>query len=350
MVLEENLKKTAAELEAELKSFFPKKVSKRWLVGAVGKPSYDFDIVSVQRALVDPIWDFLDRGGKRWRPALMLLACEAVGGDRKTALRYSIIPELVHNGTIMVDDVEDNSELRRGKKSTHLIFGVDVAVNAANAMYYLPLIVLFNDSKFPTEKKAAIYDLYSLEMLRLSFGQAMDISWHNTQAKVSVGQYLQMCSYKTGSLARLATQMGGILGGANKNQLSALAGFGTSLGVAFQIQDDILNLRPEGKWGKVIGDDIKEGKITLIVIHALGKLSKEKKTRLLKILGADNASDREVLAAISLLENSGSLEYAKVVAEKIVLDAWKKLNRALPSSKAKSLLKEFADYVVERKL
>jgi len=251
----------------------------------------------------------------------------------------------------MIDDVEDNSYLRRGKKATHLLFGVDVAVNAANAMYYLPLVTLFNSNTLGAEKKAHIYDVYAREMLKLSIGQATDIRWHNAQSNVNESQYLQMCSYKTGSLSRLAIQLGGILGGASLEQLNTFSDFGTSLGVAFQIQDDILNLKPGGeKWGKEIGDDINEGKITLIIINALKSLKDNKKQKLLEILQKENNSKEEISEAISIIAESDAIKYSKELAKNIVLENWANLEKVLDESDAKNLLKEFAYFVVNRKL
>jgi geranylgeranyl diphosphate synthase, type I len=343
------LEKTRKEVDAELESFFPKKASVQWASKTLGKSDYGFDELAVQNAVFNPVWDFLERGGKRWRPALMLLACESVGGKKADALKFSIIPELLHNGTIMVDDVEDNSLLRRGKKATHLIYGVDVAVNAGNLMYYLPMALVYN-SGLAAEKKAGIYDSYSREMLRLSFGQAMDIQWHHGCDDVSENQYLEMCSYKTGSLARFSVVLGGILGGASENQLAALSKFATSIGIAFQIQDDILNIKPPEGWGKEVGDDIKEGKRTLIVIHAFSVLSAEKKVRLIEILNSENASDADVAEAICVLSESGSIDYASRFAKKIVLESWKRLEELINDSDAKNMLRAFADYVVQRKI
>lgn len=349
-MLDDFLKNTAKEITLEMEKFFPKKTDKSWLSNALGEPDYDFDEDAVQKALTDPIWDFLDRGGKRWRPVLMILACQAVGGTKEQAMPFTVIPELVHNGTIMIDDVEDNSYLRRGKKATHLLFGVDVAVNAANAMYYLPLVTLFNSNTLGAEKKAHIYDVYAREMLKLSIGQAIDIRWHNAQSNVNESQYLQMCSYKTGSLSRLAIQLGGILGGASQEQLNAFSGFGTSLGVAFQIQDDILNLKPDKEWGKEIGDDINEGKITLIIINALKSLKDNKKQKLLEILQKENNSKEEISEAISIIAESDAINYSKELAKNLVLENWANLEKVLDESDAKNLLKEFAYYVVNRKL
>jgi len=347
--LQDFLKATAKEVNAELSAFFPKKITEKWVSSSLGKPEFGYDLNASQKAIAEPIWDFLSRGGKRWRPALLLLACEAAGGSRKKAMPFTVIPELVHNGTIMVDDIEDNSTVRRGKPSTHLLFGVDVAVNAGNAMYYIPLKVLINDRKLSAQVKAQIYDIYSVSLLRLSFGQAMDIHWHKGGSNVSEAQYLQMCCYKTGSLARLSAELGAVLGGANPEHVSRFGDFAESIGVAFQIQDDILNLKPEHvEWGKEIGEDIKEGKRSLIVIHALSTVAAQKKNRLLGILNSKEKSDDDVKEAISIIDSAGSIEYAKKVARRLVLSSWNKLEKKLKDSEAKSLLKEFADYMVER--
>ncbi len=348
MNLEEYLKVTAEKVNCEIEKNFPKKASEKWVKYSLSEPEFGFDYSALQGAITDPIWDFLLRGGKRWRPALMLLSCSAVGGDENKALPFTVIPELVHNGTIMVDDVEDSSELRRGKSATHLIFGIDVAVNAGNSMYYLPLNVLYNSS-FSDSKKVMIYDAYSKEMIKLSLGQGMDIYWHNGHNNaVTEAQYLQMCSYKTASLARFAIKLGAILGDASKEQIEALESFATSIGVAFQIQDDVLNLKPKDGWGKEIGDDIHEGKRTLIVVNAFSKLNEKDSKKLVKILDSKKTTKKEIKEAISMLADCGSIDYAKEYAKKLVSEGWLKVDKVIPKSDSKVLLKEFADYLIER--
>jgi len=350
MGLDNFLKQTAKETNQELAKLIPKQISEKDLIKFLGAPDFDFDLVASQKAIVTPLWDFLDRGGKRWRPALMLLSCQAVGGTKKQVLPFLSIPELVHNGTIVVDDVEDSSSLRRGKPSLHLVYGVDVAVNVGNAMYYLPLVSLFENKELSFETKEKIYRIYSLEMIRLSFGQAMDIQWHNGGTNVTEKQYLQMCSYKTGSLARMAAKLGAIIGDASEEQTNALGEFATCIGVAFQIQDDILNIKPELNWGKETGDDINEGKRTLMVIHSFSVLSKEKKKRLEQILDSSDNSKEEIKEAIFILESTDSINYAKKFVRDFVSKKWVTLGEMLPDSESKMLLKEFADYVIKRSI
>ncbi|MCD6247602.1 MAG: polyprenyl synthetase family protein [Candidatus Diapherotrites archaeon] len=337
-------------IDKEIERVFPRNCTK-WLSLALGKPRYCFDKETIQQSMVDQIWEFLDRGGKRWRPALMISACKACGGSERKALRFAPFVELIHEGTLLVDDVEDNADVRRGKPAMHKIYGIDSAVNNGNAMYFIPLAILYkNINKLTKEQLLQIYNLYAEEMLRLSVGQAMDIHWHKgAKLKISEKAYLQMCAYKTGVLARLAAKLGAILANANKKQIEALGKFGECLGVAFQIQDDILNIAPKSKkWGKEIGEDISEGKRTLLVIKALQSLPEKEAKELLAILNSHTKDKRKIRKAIALIKKSGAIEYARGKAKRIVKNAWSELEKLLPESKGKEELRAFASFAVER--
>lgn len=352
MAIADYLKSMAPRIDQQIEAVLPRKITQEWLAAVVGAPTYTYDIDTVKKAVVEPIWDFLDRGGKRWRPALMVICCEAVGGKAKDAMPFAALPELIHNGTIMVDDVEDSADMRRGKPATHKIYGVDLAINTATLMYYLPLCILYrNLQKINAEARLAIYDLYATEMSRLSFGQAMDIYWHKgAAAKVSEEQYLQMCSYKTGCLARFSAELGAILGNGSQEQRKKLGNFARVLGVAFQIQDDILNLVSSQELGKPYGEDITEGKRTIMVIRAMNTTKKADSEKLLGILNSHSRDKLQISEAIEILRSSGSIDYAKLRAKELMQAAWNELKPALPQSNAKGLLKEFADFVIERKL
>ena len=339
-------------IDKEIERVFPRNCTK-WLSFALGKPRYCFDKETIQQSMVDQIWEFLDRGGKRWRPALMISACKACGGSERKALRFAPFVELIHEGTLLVDDVEDNADVRRGKPAMHKIYGIDAAVNNGNAMYFIPLAILYkNINKLSKEQLLQIYNLYAEEMLRLSVGQAMDIHWHKgAKLKISEKAYLQMCSYKTGVLARLAAKLGAILANANKKQIEALGKFGECLGVAFQIQDDILNIAPESKkWGKEIGEDISEGKRTLLVIKALQSLPKKEAKELLAILNSHTKDKRKIRKAIALIKKSGAIEYARDKAKHIVKNAWSELEKLLPENEGKEELRAFAGFVINREI
>ncbi len=350
MSFESYLKESVKEINHEINDFFPRKLSKKWLEGVFGRPEFGFDLETLDKSIVEPVWDFLDRGGKRWRPALMILCCEAVGGKKKNAMPFVAIPELLHAGTLVIDDVEDNSDMRRGKPSMHKLFGLDIAVNNGTLLYYLPMSILFSDNKISAVTKSRLYDVYCQEMLKLSFGQGMDIFWHKGKKDVvSKEHYLQMCSYKTGTLARLSARFGAILGGADAKLEVLLGDFANTIGVAFQIHDDVLNLSKENVLGKDFAEDIMEGKRTLMVIHCIENSSTKDGLRLKEILSMHTDDVGLKREAIELMEKSGSLDYASGVAREIILGAWSAVEPKLKQSKSKALLKDFANYLVERK-
>jgi len=338
-------------LKSEMKGFdsLVERVVPRDFVDCdIGKLRWGLDVGALNGALARPIWDLLDRGGKRWRPFLMRLCFEAIGGSGDID-KFLPIVEVVHNGTLMTDDIEDASSLRRGKACVHKIFGNDVAINAGNAMYFLPMIEVVR-SDLNLEIKNKIYGVYVEEMVKLHFGQGMDISWHQGNGMPSENEYLQMCAFKTGTLARMAAKFGGVLGGAGEDVVEALGEFAESLGVAFQIQDDILNICPGEDWGKDFGDDISEGKRTLLVIRALEIVGKEDAGDLIGILNLRTKNKVMIGEAIGILRNSGAIEYCEEVAKDLVRDAWEKLDSVLSESDAKSKLKMFVDFVVEREV
>ena len=328
-----------------------------WLKKTLGESKWDYDAGALNKAIADPVWDLLNRGGKRWRPYLMKLCYEAVflrdksveSNGEKNIDKFLPIVEIIHNGTLMIDDVEDSSNLRRGKLCVHKIYGNDIAINAGNAMYYLPMYFLAK-SDLEAEMKLKIFELVNEEMVKLHLGQGMDIFWHGGNGIPNEKEYLQMCAFKTGTLARMAAKFGGILGGADKKIILALGEFAESLGVAFQIQDDILNISPGEDWGKDFGDDISEGKRTLLVIRALEVVGVEDARDLIGILNLRTRNKIIISEAIGILKNSGAIEYADRLARELVLNAWKKLDLVLEKSDAKDKLEMFSNYVVEREI
>ncbi len=340
-------------IDKAIETYVPRTLDADAAASILGKARYDYDLAAAQKAIQDPIWDLLDRGGKRWRPALMLWAAESVAGPKKAAtlVNFAAIVEVVHNGTLVADDLEDNSLTRRGKPCLHHIYGVDVSVNAGNSMYFLPLLSLAKNKIVPDAVLVQAYETYVQEMVNLSYGQAFDIWWHKgNAAHVTEAQYLQMCAYKTGTLARMAAKLGAILAQAQPDVIEAFGAFAESLGIAFQIQDDVLNLtsKPEA-YGKDVGEDISEGKRSLLVIHALSKLSASEKKELLAILNAHTRDQQQINRAIALIQKSGAFDYAAKKASDLVESAWKKLSPHLKASEAKDNLEALAWYAIERK-
>ena len=354
MDIERFLEEKAPLIDKAIEKYLPRVFSEKSVLFTVNPPKYSSNLEALNKGIAEPIWEILDRGGKRWRPALFLLICEALGKNSEDCVDFAIIPEVVHNGTLIVDDLEDSSELRRGKPCTYKIYGVDIAVNAGNAMYYLPLLPLMEKKAIlPAETLRDIYEVYVQEMVNLSLGQAMDITWHRGIANADAlneEDYLQMCAYKTGTLARMAAKISAVLAGANKELVEKLGFFAESIGVAFQMQDDVLDLTgkefAEKKGG--VGQDITEGKRTLMVIHTLKNASSGERKRLIQILNLHTSNQALRDEAIALMQKYSAIEHVKSTAARIVEESWKEVDKLLPQSEAKEKLKAFAEFLIKR--
>ena len=354
MDVEKFLEEKAPLIDRAIEKYIPRKFNKSSFLFKVNQPMYSYNFEPLNKAIAEPIWDMLDRGGKRWRPALFLLICEALGKDSDYYLDFSIIPEVIHNGTLVIDDIEDSSELRRGKPCTYKIFQLDMSVNAGNAMYYLPLLPLMKErEKLLPQIQRDVYEVYVQEMINLSMGQAMDIAWHRGAAnadELSEEDYLQMCAYKTGTLARMAAKMAAVLCGANKPLVEKLGRFAESIGIAFQMQDDVLDLTgaefAKKKGG--VGQDITEGKRTLMVIYTLKRARNADKKRVIEILNMHTSKQALRNEAISLMQKYNAIEHVKRTAARIVEESWSEAEKLLPTPEAKEKLKAFAEFLIKR--
>jgi geranylgeranyl diphosphate synthase type I len=352
--IEKYLEETAPLIDKTIEKYLPRKFSKDAVLFKVTPPIYSYTLEPMNKAVADPIWDMLDRGGKRWRPALFLLICEALGKKAENCLDFSIIPEVIHNGTLVIDDIEDSSEMRRGKPCTHKIFQMDISINAGNAMYYLPLLPLMvQREKLSPEVQRDFYEVYVQEMINLSMGQAMDIAWHKGIANAdALGEddYLQMCAYKTGTLARMAAKMAAVLADAPKPLVEKLGRFAESIGVAFQMQDDILDLTGQefAKKKGGVGQDITEGKRSLMAIYTLKKANSKDKKRLVEILNMHTSDQKLRDEAIALMQKYGAMEHVKQTAERMVMESWSETEKLLPTPQAKEKLKAFAEFLIKR--
>jgi geranylgeranyl diphosphate synthase type I len=308
----------------------------------------------MQHALADPIWELLDRGGKRWRAILFLMMVQAFDEDPEEYLAFATIPEILHNGTIIVDDVEDEARKRRGTPALHHVHGTDVALNAGNAMYFIPLKVIARGADtIDAEQRLAAYEMLTHELNRTHLGQGMDICWHNTK-EVTIGedQYYEMCACKTGCLARIVARLAAIVTDQPDGVERAVARYAEDMSIAFQIGDDILDventLDEAGDFGKEFGNDIREGKKTLMVIHAAENAAPEDVARLEEILWADDNSDEEIMEAIEIMQSVDAVEYARERAYELSESARTHLDDLDLEPEAEGQLREFTNFVIER--
>ena len=352
------LLKNKTIIDKSISKYIPKKIDADYMKWLGGPPQYKYDIDPIQKCVIDPAWDLLDRGGKRWRPSFFMLVAESLGKKADKLVDFAVISEIIHNGTLIIDDVEDGADKRRNKPSIHSIYGTDVAINAGNAMYYIPLkIISSNSESLGPAMTAHAYEAYVQEMINLSLGQAMDIWWHKGKNdNITPEEYLQMCSYKTGTLARLAARLAVILSGGTKEQEDKISKLTEAVGIAFQIQDDILDITSADreKFGKSFGNDIHEGKRTLMVIHALNNADTRghphDKKRLIEILNNHTRDEKEINEAIAIINKYDSVQYAKETAKKVIKDAWSEADPVLAESRSKSILRKFTEYIVNREI
>ncbi|MFT4922941.1 MAG: geranylgeranyl diphosphate synthase type I [Haloarculaceae archaeon] len=341
-------------IDEAIEDLLPRNVDEAYLADFFGEPSHRYHAEAIQRALADPIWNLLDRGGKRWRAILFLIIVEAFGEDPEEYLHYACIPEILHNGTIIVDDVEDEARKRRGQPALHHGHGVDIALNAGNAMYFIPLKVIDReDGKLSPEQRLAAYEMLTHELNRTHLGQGMDICWHNQkEVTVDEAQYFEMCACKTGCLARIVARLAAIVTDKPETVEHEIAQYAEDMSIAFQIGDDILDIEhtldQAGDFGKEFGNDIREGKKTLMVIHTAAAAPPEDVARLEEILWARENDDEEILEAIDIMQEAGSLEYAREYAHDLSAQARARLDDLDLDPEAEQHLRQFTRFVIER--
>lgn len=338
------------KIERKIRDFFPTHWTRADIEHFLGSIGYEIDVSTLDFNLNVPIRDFVLRGGKRIRPSLFLTVLEIFGKDPSEYFDFAVLIELIHNGTLVLDDIEDDASLRRGKSTVHIKYGLDTATNVGAALHFLPLRIILDRDKLNSNLRLRLWEVYAEELINVSFGQALDIYWHKSGNNgVYVNKYLEMVRLKTGSLMRMAARMACVLAEQDKRVEDSFRDYAEGLGMAFQIVDDILDLRADReKFGKAWGNDITEGKVSLPVIYAMKRVSADKKNRLKEIL-AKHTRDRKLIAeAISIIEESRGVDEAYDFAKKLVDRSRIRLERKVGNIHNLSKLRELGNYFVER--
>jgi geranylgeranyl diphosphate synthase type I len=285
-------------------------------------------------------------GGKRLRPCMAMVSCESVGGDVKNVIFFAIALELIHNFTLVHDDIMDKSKLRRNMPTVHVKFGEPTAINAGDLLFTKAFEAMHELLIEPHIFKKLEYGLVKC-IKDICEGQQMDMDFEN-RIDVMEEEYLEMIRKKTAVFFRLATEGGAILSDANLDQINALGNYGELLGLAFQIHDDFLDMSSdEDTLGKDIGNDIRNGKKTLIAVRSLNKAEGEYKRSLHDIFGNKFATESDVKKVYDIFQDLNSVEYARQKALYYCEKAKKSLD-ILDESKAKQILIEIADYSIKR--
>jgi len=294
--------------------------------------------------LYQPMKYTLSAGGKRLRPVLLLLSCEAVGGHIRDCLPAAAAVELLHNFTLVHDDIMDQDDKRRGRETVHKKWNENVAILAGDG-----LLALAYDSlmKVRCSQIQRIGKIFSEALLTVCEGQALDGEFESRQM-VSLDEYFNMIQKKTARLFAMSCEIGAICGGGDETEIEHLRKFGELLGKAFQIQDDLLDITiSEETLGKSYGSDVKQGKKTFLVIHAFAHASERDKKSIETILQSSSTSSAEVQRMKGLFEKLGTLQAAKTEIENALISARTCLEH-LAKSSAKSTLYNLIDTVEKR--
>jgi geranylgeranyl diphosphate synthase type I len=300
--------------------------------------------------LYEPLLSFTRNAGKRHRPLICLLACEAVGGDPARALESALAIEHFHTAALVHDDIEDASLTRRDEPCMHVDEGIPLAINAGDLALSLVCGTVVNDPLLDDTTKVKVLGLLVDMTTRTIEGQALDIGWaRDGRFDLTIDDYLTMARHKTAYYSGMMPLMiGAVIGGGSEEQIKTLGDFGLAVGTAFQIQDDVLNLvGTKESTRKDFRSDVTEAKRTLVAVHALSQ-GGEGAARLKEILDA-RTGDAAVLAeAVEIMRRLGSLDHATDYARRIVVESKAALDAALEPTKAKKLLIAMADFFIER--
>ena len=305
----------------------------------------------MDRYLYDPMFAYSQNGGKRHRPLIAVAGCLAVGGDLNTAVTSAAAIEHFHTAALIHDDIADEAELRRGEPCLHLTEGLGLAINMGDLGLSLVTGSVINDANLDATTKVRVLAELSEMTRRTIEGQALDIGWSRDERyDITPEDYLIMATHKTAHYSgAVPLAIGAICGGGTEAQIEGLRNFGLDTGLAFQIQDDLLNLvGAEESVKKDFRSDITEGKRTLVVVHALAHASEAYRARLIEILSSKEKDPVVLAEAVNIMQNTGSIEYARNYAKNLTSISKNRLLGVVDDSPARELLLSMADWFVSR--
>jgi len=308
--------------------------------------------------LREPIMHTIKAGGKRLRPAITLLSCEAVGADQKFALAPAISIELVHTASLIHDDIIDGNFVRRGKPTVHTKWDLHTGVLAGDAMMAMAIRALtipiyrlnFGDMmlSYVSDDIVAHLAEFAKAWTTVCEGKKLDIK--RDYERITEAKVFDLMYKKSAILFELAAKMGASYGGANPKDIRHLAEYGKKLGLAFQIRDDILGMIGDEKtFGKHVGVDIREGKKTLLVAYTLNNGDARAKRLLRENMARPDVSQDKIEEIVDALKRNGAIDYARERARELKEEAKSHLESAqLVWNRSRNVLFKIADFVTAR--
>jgi geranylgeranyl diphosphate synthase, type II len=294
-------------------------------------------------SLYEPGSYILNSGGKRLRPLLVLLSAKAVGGKFSDAYNAAAAVEMLHNFTLVHDDIMDNADKRRGRLTLHKKYDHNTAILAGDSLLSIAYEFLLKDCNGNAKE---VISAFTHGLIEVCEGQSLDTDFE-LRKNVSLSEYIVMIKKKTAAMAEMCCRIGALLGGGSKSQVNALGNYGLNLGIAFQIQDDLLDISADEKeFGKTIGGDLVEGKKTFLFLEALEKSKGEDRKKLLKVIEKKGIRRNQVSGYKMIYEKLGVLDDARREIKGYTQKALRSLNSL--NEENKKIFKWLADSLIYR--
>lgn len=287
-------------------------------------------------------------GGKRLRPYMVMKSCEMLGGNTKNAINAASAIEMVHNFTLVHDDIMDNDEMRHGVTTVHKKFGMPIAILAGDVLFSKAYQVV-SSTNLPSNSVIELVSRLAKSCVDVCEGQLMDISMANSEKIPSQSQYIKMIEKKTAALFEVSCAMGAICANAKRKEVSNLSSFGKNLGIAFQITDDLIGVLGDPKiTKKPVGNDLREGKKSLPILLAINRAKGENKEIILKTFSNSFATQDDIEKALKIIRRLKIEKTVRRQAQSYAQRAKKSLQSY--SGSAKKDLLALLSFVVKRSL
>jgi geranylgeranyl pyrophosphate synthase/predicted secreted hydrolase len=359
--LEEFLAAVGSETRRSLQALLPVAPTSeqgRRLIASEERAYYldgvDLDVYA--QAVVRPIREVADRGGKAWRSFGGLACVDLVGGDPERFRHCLAMMEVLHVGSLIVDDVQDRSDVRRGGPACHKVHGEALAINAGNACYFFAVLPLLQD-RLPTAKMIQVYEFYFEAMRAAHAGQALDLVGlealmsevvESGDAALLERRLFAIHRLKSAAPPGLWARAASLVADGSEKQARCLGELFEAFGLAFQIVDDVLNLRGFANGLKVLGEDITQGKVTAPLVKAMALLPCDQRRSLWATVASRPRDARIVAGVIEALEACGALDACERQARAMIEAAWKPVDALFPDSYTKVNLRAFSWFILER--
>lgn len=296
------------------------------------------------KSIYEPCAYSIQSGGKRLRPFLVMISAKAAGGEFEDAYNAAVAVEILHNFTLVHDDIMDNADKRRGFPTTHVKYDLSTAILAGDNLIAVAYKQLLKDAKNNVNR---VVNTFTDGIIEVCEGQSYDKEFE-TKEEVTVEEYRTMIGKKTAALAEMCCSIGAQIGGGEEEDILALSNYGKNLGIAFQYQDDLLDIMGnENEFGKTVGGDLLEGKKTFLFLKALEKAEGKDKTDLKRVIKNKGIDKEKIAHYKGIYERLGVIEESKREINTYNNYALESLFN-IKDKKTKKILEDLAHYLVDR--